>query len=149
MAKHAKGSTRIYEEVRSMSKISPEHTPTRRISKSPLQPLALCTVGLGYCWPVPKAAENKKYLLVGTDYFTKWVEVEPYANIRDVDIKRSFSGRTLSLTSGYLIPSSRTMDFNSTANPLGDTVVSWELQTGILLQHILKGTDKLKLLTRS
>ena len=31
---------------------------------------------------------NKKYLLVDTDYFTKWVEAEPLANIRDVDTKR-------------------------------------------------------------
>ena len=38
--------------------------------------------------PFPKALENKKYLLVGTDYFTKWVEAEPLANIRDVDVKR-------------------------------------------------------------
>ena len=37
--------------------------------------------GLDIVGPFPKAAENKKYLLVGTDYFTKWVEVEPYANI--------------------------------------------------------------------
>ena len=36
----------------------------------------------------PKAARNKRYLLVGTDYFTKWVEVEPMANIKDVDAKR-------------------------------------------------------------
>ena len=28
--------------------------------------------------------------MVGTDYFTKWVEVEPLANIRDVDVKRFF-----------------------------------------------------------
>ena len=28
--------------------------------------------------PFSKATGNKKYLLVGTDYFTKWVEAEPY-----------------------------------------------------------------------
>ena len=38
--------------------------------------------------PFPKALGNKKYLLVGTDYFTKWVEAEPLANIRDVDVKK-------------------------------------------------------------
>ena len=31
---------------------------------------------------------NKKYLLVGIDYFMKWVEAEPLTNIRDVDAKR-------------------------------------------------------------
>ena len=31
---------------------------------------------------------NKRYFLVSTDYFTKWVEVEPLANIRDVDDKK-------------------------------------------------------------
>ena len=31
---------------------------------------------------------NKKNLLVGTDYFTKWVKGEPLGNIRDVDAKR-------------------------------------------------------------
>ena len=36
----------------------------------------------------PKVIGNKKYLLVGTDYFTKWIETEPLANIRDVDVKR-------------------------------------------------------------
>ncbi|XP_050290152.1 uncharacterized protein LOC126728353 [Quercus robur] len=35
-----------------------------------------------------KAVGNKRYLLVDTDYFTKWVETEPLANIRDVDAKR-------------------------------------------------------------
>ena len=38
--------------------------------------------------PFPKAAGNKRYLLVGIDYFTKWVEAEPLANIREVDAKR-------------------------------------------------------------
>ena len=36
----------------------------------------------------PKVVGNKKYLLVDADYFTKWVEVELLANIRDVDAKR-------------------------------------------------------------
>ena len=43
---------------------------------------------MDYVGPFPKAAGNKKYLLVGTDYFTKWVEAEPLANIRDVDVKK-------------------------------------------------------------
>ena len=44
--------------------------------------------GLDIVRPFPKAVGNKKYLLVGIDYFTKWVEAEPLANIRDVDAKR-------------------------------------------------------------
>ena len=45
-------------------------------------------MGLDIVGPFPKAVENKKYLLVYTDYFTKWVEAEPLANIRNVDVKR-------------------------------------------------------------
>ena len=36
----------------------------------------------------PKAVANKRYLLVDTDYFTKWVKAEPLANIRDVNVKK-------------------------------------------------------------
>ena len=38
--------------------------------------------------PFSKAVGNKRWLLVGTDYFTKWVEVKPLSNIRNVDAKR-------------------------------------------------------------
>ena len=44
--------------------------------------------GLDIVGPFSKVVGNKKYLLVCTDYFTKWVEAEPLANIRDVDVKR-------------------------------------------------------------
>ena len=44
--------------------------------------------GLDIVNPFPKTAGNKRYLMVGTDYFTKWVEAEPLANIRDVDAKK-------------------------------------------------------------
>ena len=45
-------------------------------------------MGARHCRPFPKAIGNKKYLLVSIDYFTKWVETEPLANIRDVDVKK-------------------------------------------------------------
>ena len=44
--------------------------------------------GLDIVGPFSKAMGIKKYLLVSTDYFTKWVEAEPLANIRDMDAKR-------------------------------------------------------------
>ena len=43
--------------------------------------------GLDIVGLFPKTIKNKSYLLVSTDYFTKWVEVEPLANIKDVDAK--------------------------------------------------------------
>ena len=44
--------------------------------------------GLDIVSPFPKATGKKRYLLVGTDYFTKWVEAEPLTNIREVDAKQ-------------------------------------------------------------
>ena len=44
--------------------------------------------GLEIVGPFPKVAGNKRYLLVSTDYFTKWVKTELLANIRDVDAKK-------------------------------------------------------------
>ena len=38
--------------------------------------------------PFPIAAGNKRYLLIGIVYFTKWVEAEPSANIKDMDAKK-------------------------------------------------------------
>ena len=35
--------------------------------------------------PLPRAMGNRRWLIVATDYFTKWVEAEPLANIRDKD----------------------------------------------------------------
>ena len=60
----------------------------RGILNSLSSPWPFAQWGVDIVGPFPKAVGNKKYLLVGTDYFTKWVDVEPLANIRDVDVKR-------------------------------------------------------------
>ena len=92
--------------------------------------------------------ENKRYLLVGTDYFTKWVEAEPLANIRDVDAKK-FVWKNIVTRFG--VPCTFILDnglqFDSKFSR--DIVVTWELRIYILPQLILKGIDKPKLLTRS
>ena len=62
--------------------------PSRGILNPLSSPWPFAQWGLDIVRPFPKAAGNKRYLLIGTDYFTKWVEAEPLANIRDVDVKR-------------------------------------------------------------
>ena len=85
MAKYAERSTGICEKVRSMS-------PNIHQLKGVLNPLSspwpFAQWGLDIVGPFPKAAKNKRYLLVSTNYFTKWVEAESLANIRDLDAKR-------------------------------------------------------------
>ena len=66
--------------------------------------------------PFPKAMGNKRYLLVGIDYFIKWVETEPLANIRDVDVKR-FVWKNIITRFGvpYALISDNNIQFNSKA----------------------------------
>ncbi|XP_075640604.1 uncharacterized protein LOC142612393 [Castanea sativa] len=45
-------------------------------------------------------AGNRRWLLVGTNYFTKWVEAEPLSNIKDVDAKKSTRETPFSMTYG-------------------------------------------------
>jgi len=44
--------------------------------------------GLDIVGPFPRVTRNRRFVLMAVDYFTKWVEAEALANIRDVDVKR-------------------------------------------------------------
>ena len=37
--------------------------------------------------PFPKASGSRRFLLVATDYFSKWVEAVPLVNIADSNVK--------------------------------------------------------------
>ena len=63
------------------------HQPARELN--PLSsPWPFAQWGIDIVGPLPRAPGNKKFLIVATDYFTKWVEAEPLAHIRDADAKR-------------------------------------------------------------
>ena len=38
--------------------------------------------------PLPAAAAQKKFLLVATNYFSKWIEVRTYASIKDKNVMK-------------------------------------------------------------
>ena len=42
--------------------------------------------GIDIVGPLPKAPSQKKLLLVATDYFSKWIEVEAFSSIKDRDV---------------------------------------------------------------
>ena len=63
------------------------HQPGRELNLLS-SPWPFAQWGLDILGPFPKAGGNKKFLLVDIDYFTKWVETEALANIRDVNVKK-------------------------------------------------------------
>ena len=38
--------------------------------------------------PLPVVIAQKKFMLVATDYFSKWVEAEVYVSIKDKDVSK-------------------------------------------------------------
>ena len=55
--------------------------------------------GLDIIGPFPWVTGNKRFVLVATNYVTKWVKVEALASIRDVDVKK-FLWKNIVLSSG-------------------------------------------------
>ncbi|GFZ15738.1 hypothetical protein Acr_25g0001470 [Actinidia rufa] len=52
--------------------------------------------GMDIVGVLPKAPRNKRFLLAATDYFTKWVEAESLAQIRETDVIRFIQRNILS-----------------------------------------------------
>ena len=69
--------------------------------------------GLDIMGPFPTALRQLKFLVVGIDYFIKWVEAEPLATITEKSITTLY-GETSSADMGYRGSLSPTMESSST-----------------------------------
>ena len=63
------------------------------VLKSPVQdliyissPWPFAQWGIDIVGPLPTSPAQKKLLLVATDYFSKWIEVEAFSSIKDKDV---------------------------------------------------------------
>jgi hypothetical protein len=58
-------------------------------SLSPISsPWLIAQWGLDLVGPLPRAPGNRQWLIVASDYFTKWVETESLTHITDTDSKK-------------------------------------------------------------
>ncbi|XXG59197.1 hypothetical protein AAC387_Pa04g1320 [Persea americana] len=89
------------------------HQPAQDLS--PLSsPWPFAQWGLDIVGPLHRTPGNKRWLIVATDYFTKWVEAEPLSSITELDTKnfvwkniitRFWNSRTLISDNGTLFDS--------------------------------------------
>ena len=63
--------------------------------------MAFHSIGLDIIGPFPTAIRQLKFLVVGIDYFTKWIEVEALATITEENV-RSFVWRNIICRYGIL-----------------------------------------------
>ncbi|RVW93594.1 Pol polyprotein [Vitis vinifera] len=63
------------------------HMPAKTLNLV-TSPLPFTQWGMDIVRPLPITAAQKKFLLVATDYFSKWVEAEAYASIKDKDVTK-------------------------------------------------------------
>lgn len=70
--------------------------------------------------PLPRAPRNKRFLIVTIDYFTKWIEAEPFP-IFGMWMLRVSSGKTFLLGLGYPRQSFKITEPNLKANFLKDS----------------------------
>ena len=85
MQKEAQEYVKKYDQCQ---RFTPNIHQQREVLNLLSSPWPFTQWGLDIVGPFPKATRNKRYLLVGIDYFTKWIEAEPLANIKDVDAKK-------------------------------------------------------------
>lgn len=101
-------------------------------------------MGIDIVGPFPEAQGRVKFLVVSSDYFTKWVEAEPLATITAQRILQ-FVWRNIVCRFGIpgIIISDNGKQFAN--NPLENGGKNLKSSRTSRQSHILKSTDKLNL----
>ena len=63
------------------------HQPSRDLQLI-MNPLPFAQWGLDILGPFPQAACQKRWLIVGIDYFSKWIEAEAISNIAEPTVRK-------------------------------------------------------------
>ena len=90
LAHHETRCCKLCQNVWSVPKARPHSPHAFWEPKSGHKPLAIYVIGNGHSWPLPVAATQKKFLLLATNYFSKWVKAKAYSNIKDKVVFKSF-----------------------------------------------------------
>ena len=132
-----------------MSEVCPEYPPTRGVLNPLSSPWPFAQWGLDIVGPFPRAIANLRWLLIGIDYFTKWIEAELLANIQDQDVKK-FVWRNIVMRFGipYTFVSDNGTQFDSKAFRRYCSVVNLESGTTTLPLHTHKETGRPRSPTR-
>ena len=102
------------------------HKPTSQLNLIS-SPWPFAQWGLDLVGPLPRAIGNRQWLIVATDYFTKWVEAEPLECIMDSESRKLFWKNIITLF-GILDASSLTMARSLTADHSGSSAQSSKLE---------------------
>jgi len=75
-----------------------------------------------------------KYLLIGIDYITKWIQAKPITTISEASFKNSF-GIALCTDLTFLTPWSLTMEHDLLTKELRNSMKVWGSNTETLVEH--------------
>ncbi|RVW31639.1 hypothetical protein CK203_092709 [Vitis vinifera] len=94
LAHDEEGCGSLRQKMRQMSKTCPHTTYVVGDAETNFRPLTLRTVGYGHSRTPTSCTHPKEIPARRHDYFSKWVEVEAYASIKDKDVTKATTIRT-------------------------------------------------------
>ena len=143
LAYNVEGCPILREGMWKVSTLQRSHKATVRTTHLDERPMLFAQWGLDIIGPFPMAMRQLKFLVVGINYFTKWVEAEPLPTITEKNV-RSFVWKSIICRFG--IP--RVLVFDGSIMMRSETfAINWESETTTLHPSTNKLMGKLRLPT--